>query len=137
MLGDVNKLFKLLKKKMLTTPSNVWPLHLKQTFPTIILIFIEGEGDGMKSRLLFKIFTTLLISIKKNLHLCYHFQMKLKSWFLLCQQVNTCLFSSCSYACSLLLYWWAWLAHLWLWNSPCKPLRLKVKKFINLGCVLT
>ena len=45
---------------MFTTPSNVLPLHLKQTFPPIIWIFIEGEGDGIKSRLPFKIFFTLL-----------------------------------------------------------------------------
>ena len=39
---------------------NVLPLHLKQTFlPT--WIFTEGEGDGIKSRLPFKIFSTLSI----------------------------------------------------------------------------
>ena len=35
-------------------PSNVLPLHLKQTFPHIIWIFTEGEGDGIESRLTFK-----------------------------------------------------------------------------------
>ena len=45
---------------MLTTPSNVLPLHLKQTFPAIIWIFFEGEGDKIKSRLPFKMFSTLL-----------------------------------------------------------------------------
>ena len=41
-------------------PSNVLPLHLKQTFPPIIWIFTEGEGDeGIKSRLPSKIFSTL------------------------------------------------------------------------------
>ena len=44
---------------MLTKPSNVLPLHLKQTLPPIILIFTEGEGDGIESRLTFKIFSTL------------------------------------------------------------------------------
>ena len=39
-------------------PSNVLLLHLKQTFPPIIWIFTEG--DGIKSRLAFKIFSTLL-----------------------------------------------------------------------------
>ena len=58
MLGDVNK---LVFKSLLTTPSNVLPLHLKQTFPPIIWIFTEGEGDGIKSRLFFKIFSTLQI----------------------------------------------------------------------------
>ena len=57
MLGDVNKLFVF--KSLLTTPSNVLPLHLKQTFPPIIWVFTEGEGDGMESRLPFKIFSTL------------------------------------------------------------------------------
>ena len=44
---------------LLTKPSNVLPLHLKQTFQTIIWIFTEGEGDGIKFRLPFKIFSTL------------------------------------------------------------------------------
>ena len=33
--------------------------HLKQTFPPIIWIFTEDEGDGIESRLLFKSFSTL------------------------------------------------------------------------------
>ena len=57
LLGDVNKL--LVFKSLLTTPSNVLPLHLKETFPPIIWIFHEGEGDGIYSRLPFKIFSTL------------------------------------------------------------------------------
>ena len=44
-LGDVNKNFVF--KSLLTTTSNVLPLHLKQTFPPIIWIFIESEGDGI------------------------------------------------------------------------------------------
>jgi len=46
-------------------PSNVLPLHLKQTFPHIILIFTEGEGNGIESRLPFKKFSTL--KIKENI----------------------------------------------------------------------
>jgi len=46
-------------------PSNVLPLHLKQTFPQIILIFTEDEGNGIESRLPFKKFSTL--KIKKNI----------------------------------------------------------------------
>ena len=42
MLGDVNKLFVL--KSFLATPSNVLPLHLKQTFPPIYEIITEGDG---------------------------------------------------------------------------------------------
>ena len=42
-------------------PSNVLPLHPKQIFPSIIWIFTEGEDDGIKSRLPFRIFSTLFI----------------------------------------------------------------------------
>ena len=46
---------------LLTSSSNVLPLHLKQTFPPIIWIFTEGEGegDGIESRQPFKNFSTL------------------------------------------------------------------------------
>ena len=44
---------------LLTRPNNVLPLYLKQTFPPIIWIFTEGEGDWMESWLSFKIFSTL------------------------------------------------------------------------------
>ena len=37
---------------------SVLPLHLKQTFPPIIWIFNEGEGDEIEFRLPFKIFST-------------------------------------------------------------------------------
>ena len=37
----------------------LYSLHLKQTFPPIIWIFTEGEGDGIESRLPFKIFFAL------------------------------------------------------------------------------
>ena len=43
-------------------PSNVLTLHLKQTFPPIIWIVTEGKGDGIESRLPFKIFSTLTTS---------------------------------------------------------------------------
>ena len=42
------------------------PLRLKQTFPPIIYIFTEGEGDEIESRLPFKIFSTLLRLDQKN-----------------------------------------------------------------------
>ena len=64
MLGDVNKLFVF--KSLLTRPCNVLPLHLKQTFPFMIWIFTEGEGDGIKSRLHFKIFSSLPILSRWN-----------------------------------------------------------------------
>ena len=55
LLGDVNKHFVF--KSLLTATSNVLPLHLKQTFLPIIWIFTEG--DGIESRIPFKIFSTL------------------------------------------------------------------------------
>ena len=57
MLGDVSKHFVF--KRLLTTPSNVLPLHLNKTFPPIIWVFTEGEGDGIEPRLPFKKFSTL------------------------------------------------------------------------------
>ena len=38
--------------------SNFLPLRFKQTFPPIIWIFTEDEGDEIKCRLPFKIFFT-------------------------------------------------------------------------------
>ena len=49
-------------------PCNVLPLHLKQTFSSIIWIITEGEGDEIKSRLPFKIFSNLVQPIM-NWHL--------------------------------------------------------------------
>ena len=57
LLGDVNKLFVF--KSLLTTPSNVLPIHLKQTFPPIIWISNDIEGDVIKFSLPYKIFSTL------------------------------------------------------------------------------
>ena len=48
---------------LFSMPSNVLPLHLKQTFPLIIWIFTKREGDGIKSRLPFKVFSTLACKI--------------------------------------------------------------------------
>ena len=62
MLRDVNKLFVF--KSLLTMPSTILPLHLKQTFLPIIWIFIEDEGDRIKSRQTFKIFSNLHIRSK-------------------------------------------------------------------------
>ena len=55
---------------MSTTPSNVLPLHLKQTFPPKIQIFTKGEGDGIDSRLSSKTFFTL-----KKVLLCLIFSV--------------------------------------------------------------
>ena len=56
-VGAVNKF--LNTKSLLTMPSNVLPFRLKQTFLPIILIFTEGAGDEIESRLPFKIFFTI------------------------------------------------------------------------------
>ena len=56
LLGVVNKILKT--KSLLTSPSNVLWYYLKQTFLPIIWIFTEVEGDGIESRLPFKIFST-------------------------------------------------------------------------------
>ena len=59
-------------KSLLTTPRNVLPLHLKQTFPPIIRIFTDGEGDGIKSRLPFKILSTLLKNSSNSYYINYY-----------------------------------------------------------------
>ena len=56
LLGIVNKLF--IYKSLLTTPNNVLTSHIKQTYPSMIWIFIEGEGDRVEFRRPFKIFFT-------------------------------------------------------------------------------
>ena len=42
------------------------PLHLKQTFPPLIWIFAEAEGDWIKSRLPFNFFSTLATKRKAD-----------------------------------------------------------------------
>ena len=54
LLSVVNKLFVF--KSLLTMHINVLLLHLKQTFLPIIWIYTEGEGNGIESRLPFKVF---------------------------------------------------------------------------------
>ena len=76
MLADVNKFFVF--KCLLTTPSNVLPFHLKQTFPSIIWIFTEG--DGIESRLPFKIFSTLKASTYIFLGKVYYLKFIKKIW---------------------------------------------------------
>ena len=60
----VNKLSIEYKKFVDNAHSNFLPLHLKQTFPPIIWIFTEG--DGIKFRLPFKIFSTLFLTYTIN-----------------------------------------------------------------------
>ena len=87
MLGNVNKLFVF--KSLLTTPSNVLPLHLKQTFPTIIWIFTEEDGDGFESRLPVKIFSTLLTKLQKDLDMT---QLTVQAVFTKFTKISECLF---------------------------------------------
>ena len=47
-------------------PSNVLHLHIKQILLCIIWIFTEKEGDEIKSRLTFKIYSTVIIPIQIN-----------------------------------------------------------------------
>ena len=76
LLGAVNKLLKT--KSLLITPKNVLLLHLKQTFTPIILIFTDGEGDGIDNRESFKVCSTLppssttLSSSKLITHITLH-----------------------------------------------------------------
>ena len=58
LLGVVNKLLKT--KSLLTSPSNVLPLHPKQTFRLLNWIFTQDEGDGIEFRISSLIFSTLL-----------------------------------------------------------------------------
>ena len=67
---------------MFTRPSNVLPLHLKQTFPPIIWIFIKGEGDGIESRLPFKICSTLLILMLVYSISFYWSKVFCQKWFI-------------------------------------------------------
>ena len=76
-MGDVNKLFVF--KSVLTTPSNILPLHLKKTFPPIISIFTEG--DGIESRLPFKIFSTLQCSFSRT-YILVHSKVNMDVFFL-------------------------------------------------------
>ena len=77
LLGFVNKLLKT--RILLTSPSNVLPYYLNQTFPPIIWIWTEDEGDGIKSRLPFKIFSTLIKSKNdcNRWNFCVFIQMSL------------------------------------------------------------
>ena len=65
LLVVVNKLLKTkVTKSLLTSPSNVLPYYLQKPFPPIIWIFTESEGDGIKSRRSFEIFSTLKYWVK-------------------------------------------------------------------------
>ena len=67
MLGYVNKFFIL--KSLLTTFSNVLPVHLKQTFLPIIWIFTQGEEHEIESNLVLKSFLLYLLICCKLLYL--------------------------------------------------------------------
>ena len=76
MLDVVNKLLNTKHtKRLLTIPRNILSLHLKQTFPPIIRIFAKGEGDEIESRLPFKIFSTLSLTLKFTITIQDFFQI--------------------------------------------------------------
>ena len=85
--------------------SNVLPLHLKQTFPPILWIFTESGGDEIKSRLPYKIYSTLL-SIKYQdikttrskaiVYLLSRFDPWFHCWEVVCVEVKTALDKSIS-----------------------------------------
>ena len=52
---------------LLTMPSNALPLHLNQTFPHIIWIFTEGEGDGIECKLPLNFISTLKVQKLRSL----------------------------------------------------------------------
>ena len=64
--------------------SNVLPLCFKQNLPPIIWIFIKCEGDGIESRLPFKILSTLHIwislEVRIPLDICL-FDLHPEEWF--------------------------------------------------------
>jgi len=47
-------------KKSVDITHQCFAITPKQIFPPIILIFTKGEGDGIKARLPFKIFSILI-----------------------------------------------------------------------------
>ena len=85
-------------KNLLTIPSNVLPLHLKQTFHLIIWIFTDNEGDGTKFRLSSKIFFTLPSELwglqleqrlrTKNFQLQTLFQIQIYNFQILLKQIG-------------------------------------------------
>ena len=56
---------------VLSKTKDVLPLHLEETFPPIIWIFNEGEGDEIESSLPFlNEFSTLISNIFLGFHGC-------------------------------------------------------------------
>ena len=86
MQGDVKKLFVF--KHLFTMTCNVFPLHLKKTFPPIIWISGESEGVGIESRLPIRIF--FLQHYNRLLSLSNEQQ-----WF--CQKIWKSIDSLCNY----------------------------------------
>ena len=72
--------FDTFENKKYVSPSNVLPYYLKWTFLLTIWIFMKGEGDGIKSRLSFKIFSTLPDLKKGNLWFLEVFRSKQEKW---------------------------------------------------------
>ena len=112
-------------KSFLTRPSNIFTLNLKQTFPPMIWIFTEGEGDGIESRIPFKIFSTLR---ETNLNFQVQFQI-LELHFFVFFAISWC---GCRNGCPCLSFWhclrkfrvdiwlrFCGLAHFNFWKQCC------------------
>ena len=133
MLGDVNKHFVF--KCLLTTPSNVLPLHLKQTFSPMIWIFNEGEGHGIESSLPFKRISTFnWFGQGNNIHNTLDFCPYIL-WFLLSSLLLVVTFQTPKMTCGCqilknLKRLWICLMTVHLWYSTSKKL-VTTGKFKN------
>jgi hypothetical protein len=92
-------------KICLRCKGNVLPLHLKQIFSPIIWIFTEGEGDGIKSRLPFEIFSTLVQKITKQKDWNYAFSKEIRKLHYTRSKV---------FVISYLLFWSAFIWQIFL-----------------------
>ena len=77
MLGDVNK---LCFQMFVDNAQQCFAFTPQANFPPFIWIFSEDEGDGIKSRLPFKIFSTLLTGIGGWIH-CKNDGMSTGGWW--------------------------------------------------------
>ena len=91
MLGDVNKLFVF--KSLLTMPSNVLPLHLKQTFPPIISTEVVGSNLGY---LLKKFYFISIINSNFSLSFQTPLQNKLPELWALLNFLLPSIFKACN-----------------------------------------
>ena len=94
---DLQWKFKLLARKF-TWGNKAKRCWVMLTFPPIIWIFTEGTGDGIKSRIPFKIFSTLR---ETNLNFQVQFQI-LELHFFVFFAISWC---GCRNGCPCLSFW--------------------------------